>query len=275
MNNKKILNRRISIIGCGNLAYHLCAKFFELGFKEISVCNHKPNKNLNLIHKQFRFKVFSNFQNAEFNADMIFLCVPDSQIDKTAKFIGAKNEGALLVHCSGSTSIRALGASNNSAVFYPLQTFSTSSTANWKNIPILIEGTNEKSLLLIREIASLFSKKIFKINSEERMKIHLAAVFANNFSNALFQIAYDIIEENKKLKGNILLPLIEETINKLKHHNPKEVQTGPAKRGDEKVENDHLKLLTERAELQKLYNLFSERIKQNQHHSKKILKKKN
>jgi len=100
---------------------------------------------------------------------------------------------------------------------------------------------------------------VYHFNTEQRLKIHLAAVFANNFVNHLFQIASDIMKTSD-IDFNLLKPLIKETVKKIDYLSPEEAQTGPAKRNDKKVMSRHLEMLKDQPKLQNLYRELSQLI---------------
>ena len=152
--------------------------------------------------------------------------------------------------------MEALSKRNRKGVFYPLQTFSKNREVNFNTIPICIEAKEEADLELLTNLGNSLSEKVVEIDSDERSKLHLAAVFVNNFVNHLYAIGDDILGNNE-LSFDLLHPLIEETASKVKTLSPSEVQTGPARRGDQKTIEKHLHLLTEGPESE-LYQQLTE-----------------
>jgi predicted short-subunit dehydrogenase-like oxidoreductase (DUF2520 family) len=152
----------------------------------------------------------------------------------------------LVVHTSGSVSIKKLASKNNRGVFYPLQSFTTGHVVSFTEIPICIEAEDPKDLAMLRELGEAISEKVVEISSEERQKLHLAAVFVNNFVNHIYHISESYLTENK-LDFNLLKPLIKETARKIESMTPSEAQTGPAKRNDLKTIEKHLHLLEDSA----------------------------
>ena len=152
--------------------------------------------------------------------------------------------------------MEALSKRNRKGIFYPLQTFSKNREVNFNTIPICIEAKEEADLELLTNLGNSLSEKVVEIDSDERSKLHLAAVFVNNFVNHLYAIGDDILGNNE-LSFDLLHPLIEETASKVKTLSPSEVQTGPARRGDQKTIEKHLHLLTEGPESE-LYQQLTE-----------------
>ena len=112
----------------------------------------------------------------------------------------------------------------------------------------------ENELLLF---ASTFSTRAKLVNSENRAKVHLAAVFACNFTNNLYSIASEILEK-AGLTFEDMIPLITETTEKIKSIPPRKAQTGPAIRRDSKVIEKQLNALEGREK--EIYKLITESI---------------
>ena len=177
--------------------------------------------------------------------------------------------GVWIVHAAGSVPMNILdGFSVNYGVFYPLQTLSKSRKVDFSTIPVCIEANHPSNLIKLQRLAERISTSVHQINSDERKTLHLAAVFVNNFVNHFYAIGAEILH-NKKLDFNLLMPLIQETADKIKSLHPLEAQTGPAKRNDQTITDAHLKMLQNKPEFQKLYSFVTENIfqfHQKQHH---------
>jgi predicted short-subunit dehydrogenase-like oxidoreductase (DUF2520 family) len=141
-----------------------------------------------------------------------------------------------------------------------LQTFSKNRNLDFSKIPICLEANNEEIYIFLEKIAEKLSDNVSRINSAQRKILHIAAVFACNFVNHLLAISKNILDK-EQLSFDLLKPLIQETITKaLEAKHPKEVQTGPAVRGDNLVLQKHIAYLAENLQMQKLYKLLSESI---------------
>lgn len=258
---QKLNKHKIVILGCGNVAWHLAKHFFSLKNYELFIYNHKANALLNDFRSKLKCSTASSLNKIIPNADFYFICVTDKYISEVVKKIKIENKNAVLIHTSGSAKIEELGEYNNSAVFYPLQSFSKNSEVNWKELPIIIEAKNAEVKKKVLVLAKLFSNNLIILNYKERLKLHLAAVIVNNFVNALFVAAGDLISKNThKYKLKILLPLIKQTVLKIESIDPRLVQTGPAKRNDNLVMKKHLKLLSEEKDLKNIYKQLSKLI---------------
>jgi predicted short-subunit dehydrogenase-like oxidoreductase (DUF2520 family) len=192
------------------------------------------------------------------DADIYLISVSDFAICSLLQEINFNNK--LIAHTSGSISMDDLKKySNNYGVFYPLQTFSKYREVNFSNVPFCIEGNTLSNEQILVDLASIISKDVRIINSEQRKQLHLSAVFASNFVNHMYAIAAEIANQ-KDLPFEILLPLITETASKIQNMTPTEAQTGPTVRNDKNTINEHLNMLNYNPKLKKLYSLLSENI---------------
>jgi predicted short-subunit dehydrogenase-like oxidoreductase (DUF2520 family) len=229
----------ITIVGTGNVAFHLCQ---ELSSKHINFQVYGRNKSeLDILSKQFKINTFSSI--SELNQDNLFIvCIKDDEIKK---FTSKLNTETKVAYTSGTISLDNFKNRKFTGVFYPLQTFSKRRKINFNEVPILIEANNDEFTNELIELALKISNRVEKANSEKRKSLHLAAVFANNFTNHMLHISKTIMEKNK-LDWSLLHPLIKETLTKIiDGENPKEIQTGPAKRKDFKTIEIHLDHLNE------------------------------
>ena len=191
--------------------------------------------------------------------DLVLICITDDHIAEVETRI--PDFDGLIAHTSGAKRMNKTRA--NCGVFYPLQTFSKTVPVDFKSVPVLIEGQREDMVAKLHEVAERITLSVFEVNSDQRERLHVAAVFVNNFSNHMFVQAYNICQEHN-IPFGVLQSLILETANKAMVGNPKEAQTGPAKRHDLKTINKHLSLLTD-MEQRKLYKTITDSIlKQNE-----------
>lgn len=261
---KKQAKQKIVIIGCGNVAWHIAKHLHSLKTYDLYVYNHAQNPLLTEFKSKLACKIEIGLENIIQDASVYFVCVTDKYILKVAERITAKDPHAILLHTSGSAKIQDLGNRvHATGVFYPVQTFSRKALINWAEVPIIIESSNRDSEHSILYLADHFSKTVRSLSYKDRLKLHLAAVLVNNFTNALYVSAFDLINRDstsKDLSFEMLLPLIEQTTLKIKTLDPRSAQTGPAKRKDEAVMEKHLDLLSKQGDLRKIYKQLSKLI---------------
>lgn len=243
----------VSIIGSGNVAYHLICAFKKLDtIRLVQICA----RNITNIEKLVDSKqIVSSPQHLK-PVDVCLIAISDDAVAEMSELIPFQNK--IVAHTSGTLPITALSKKNRRAVFYPLQTFSRVRSVDFTTIPICLETEFPEDYETLQALAHALSRFSYPINSEQRRALHVAAVFVNNFVNQMYQVGFEICAENK-ISFEILKPLINETAEKIKLMTPLEAQTGPAKRNDEKTIKSHLDFLQNK-ERQALYKLLTQTI---------------
>ncbi|NNK39520.1 MAG: DUF2520 domain-containing protein [Winogradskyella sp.] len=240
----------VVILGAGNVASHLFRAFNASSSITVKQWYNRSSENM----KRFAGTVPTTTDLSQLvEADLYILAVSDRSIKPLSEKLPFTDR--LIAHTSGSMSIHELVKKNERAVFYPLQTFSTDADVDFKNVPICAEVLNKEHLNTLRAIAKAIESPFYRISTDQRQTLHLAAVFANNFVNQLYRVAHEICE-SKHIEFEILKPLIDETAHKLKDMSPYMAQTGPAKRNDKVTIKKHLKLLQNKNH-KELYKLLT------------------
>jgi predicted short-subunit dehydrogenase-like oxidoreductase (DUF2520 family) len=253
----------ISFLGAGNVAWHLAPALENVGHfvKEVYTPNGKSAKKL--VGNLYDAVVKSDLDFSDSPSQIFILAVPDDAIQSIAQKI-ILPEQSLMVHTSGSKGLDILEYSSAAAtgVFYPLQTFSKSKKLDFERVPFLLESENKEALKILNNLAKSLSKNIQIVSTAQRKQMHLAAVFACNFTNHMMSISEKIMN-NAQLDFSLLHPLVLETIDKALKHSPQSVQTGPAKRGDLETLDKHMEMLQSDENVQEIYRLISQNILDN------------
>lgn len=248
---------RIVLIGAGNVATHLGTALKIAGNEIIQVYS-RTEKSASDLAKKLASKFTANLSEISPNADLYIISVSDDIVGLLLSQLNIGNK--LIVHTSGFLSMDILDHfSENVGVLYPLQTFSKSQEVDMKKVPVCIEANTLENLNRIKSIAEQISYDVREVSSEQRMKIHIAAVFACNFPNFMYTIANNLLSD-ARLDFDILKPLILETARKVQDINPVDAQTGPAKRGDQKVITSHMELLKDYPAYRELYQIITDQI---------------
>lgn len=244
-------------IGAGNLATHLSKAFQNKGFGISQVYSRTTLSAKELANNLSTNYVIST-EEIDKNADIYFVALKDSAVDEVLSKINFNNK--LIVHCSGSLPLSSIEKySENFGVLYPLQTFSKKREVDFSEIPIFIEANSAKNEKLLCDIASQISGSVVVINSDKRKTLHISAVFACNFVNHFYTIAYDILK-SKNIQFDVLKPLILETAKKVQEMEPEKAQTGPAIRFDKNIIDAHLHELNDFDNYRELYKSISKSI---------------
>jgi predicted short-subunit dehydrogenase-like oxidoreductase (DUF2520 family) len=251
----------VIILGAGNVATHLYKAF---NTAEHIVIKQWYNRSIEQLQSFKNTVEITNDITSLKTADVYIIAISDDAIVDLSKALPFSNR--LVVHTSGSVSMHDLDKKNERGVFYPLQTFSKDVDLEFSDVPICIEIEHKSNLRVLNDLADAIGSTHYRVNSEQRSVLHLAAVFVNNFTNQLYRIGHEITE-SKSADFNILKPLIKETANKIETLSPYLAQTGPAKRNDKKTIKKHLKAL-EKDIHKDIYELLTKSIKQT--HGKKL-----
>jgi predicted short-subunit dehydrogenase-like oxidoreductase (DUF2520 family) len=191
------------------------------------------------------------------DADLYIFSLKDTVLPEVIPYV--KPNDGLWVHTAGSVPIEVFeGYAKRYGVFYPLQTFTKKRKVKLDETPIFLEVNNPDDMKMLKKIAIALSGKAQEMDSAKRERIHLAAVFACNFTNHMYFLAGKILEE-QGLSHEVLLPLIAETADKINDLSPSEAQTGPAARFDKVIMDKQLAMLGEPA-MQTIYKLLSQSI---------------
>ncbi len=251
---------KIALIGTGNVAWNL-ARILENSGHSISDLYGRDKKLVkNISSSLFNITEWNSLDMRHADAEVFILAITDQSIAEVAEEIQLP-EGSILAHTSGSVSMDKLNYSGTEdyGVFYPLQTFSKGKTVDLDQVPICIEGNTERALSILETLAKSISDSVHPVNSDQRRSIHLAAVFACNFTNHMFTISKEILHSNE-LGFNILQPLIVETLNKSLEVGPENAQTGPARRKDLETLDKQFKALSNDPEVAEIYRQISQNI---------------
>lgn len=251
---------RITLIGAGRVATHL-VKVLHRQHQIVQIFSRNLLSAQQLAEK-INAQAINRVEQLTQDTDLVIIAVSDQAIQSVIKSIHGYLPNNLIVHTSGSTNLQILEEVHpRSGVFYPLQTFSREREVDWKETPLFVEASNHQDLSFLTALANSLSQRVYQYSSKQRQTLHLAAVFACNFSNYCYDMAKQVVGA-EQVDFSLLFPLILETANKAVANDPKEMQTGPAMRGDENILKMHTQLLIEsnQIDLEQIYELMSKGI---------------
>ena len=253
---------RISFMGAGRVAHHLAHVLSQ--HHQIVQIYSRTLATAQTLAIQVNATATTNIEELNPEIDLVIIAVSDQAIASVISNVHQQLSNVLIVHTSGSTDIEVLAQIHARAgVFYPLQTFSLDRDIPWLDTPIFVEAKSEDDLVLLAELANQLSTRVYSYTSAQRLSLHLAAVFACNFTNYCYDMAKQIVDA-QHVDFSLLYPLILETANKVLNNDPKQMQTGPAMRGDQNILNMHEQMLqkAQREDLKNIYQLMSQQILQ-------------
>ncbi len=230
---------KIVVLGSGNLATHLCQLFEKSN--AVNLLQNYNRKGVSICNSNV--KVTANIQEIAI-ADYYIVAFSDSALNQVVKnsLLFLKLNIGTVLHCSGSTPMSVFRTFNSYGVFYPLQSFQKDVAIDFSIVPLAIEASNEELQIELLGFSKQFSKTVFVMDSLQRNALHVAAVFANNFSNFIFTQVFDICD-TFKVDIDLLQPLIQKTIENILTQNTQNNQTGPAVRKDLPTQKRHLNTL--------------------------------
>ena len=247
---------KIVFIGAGNLATRLSLAMQRVGMQIGQVYSH-TEASARQLATRLGCPWTNDLSALQEDGDLYVFSLKDTVLSDVISKVKPNN--GMWVHTAGSMPMSVFeGYAQRFGVLYPLQTFSKGRNVNFDVIPIFLEANTDKNADYLKNIASALSENVRFMSSEKRRSLHLAAVFACNFTNHIYTLSYKLLE-NESIPADVLLPLIDETVSKIHSMPPAAAQTGPAIRYDENVINKHLAMLDD-PDMQAIYRLLSQRI---------------
>ncbi len=233
---------KIVILGSGNVATHL-ARALKASGNEIVQVYSRTTANAEMLAAQTGAEPVTELKAVDPSADLYIFSVKDDALPEVIRQM-PQTEG-VWVHTAGSIPATLFSSRKEAyGVIYPLQTFSRNRTLTMRDIPLFIEGSNPETTLFLEHLAATLSAHVFPLSGEKRRYLHLAAVYACNFTNHMYTLAAEILRK-EQIPFDVLKPLITETAAKVMVMDPVKAQTGPAVRFDEEVMQRHLALIGE------------------------------
>ena len=229
---------RIVLIGRGRLATNLEHALLSAGH-EVASINSRTLEALPL------------------EADVYIVAVKDAALADVIRAATKGRESQLFVHTAGSMPMDIFkGLTVHYGVFYPMQTFSKERLVDFNDISVFLETNDDVSMERLKMLATTLTTHIYELDSEGRKHLHLAAVFACNFVNHCYALSAEVLAA-KGLPFSVMLPLVDETAQKVHELAPKDAQTGPAVRGDQNVMQMQANMLAEKPTVKQIYEALS------------------
>lgn len=257
-------SERVVILGAGRVATHLAPAVIDDGYELAQVWS-RTEASACAVAAPLGVPYTDDLDAVVTDADIYIVCVADVALSEVAgKLIRRVGDHQLFLHTAGSVPMdvwREAGASHY-GILYPLQTFSKERAVDMREVSLFVEASSEEAMARTETLARRLSGRVFHADSERRARLHIAAVFACNFTNAMYGAAQHLLAADG-IPFEVLLPLIDETAAKVHTMAPREAQTGPAVRGDRNVMQRHMEALAGESELLHLYEAVSQLIQNN------------
>ncbi len=190
-------------------------------------------------------------------ADVYIVAVKDAALADVIRAATKGRESQLFVHTAGSMPMDIFkGLTVHYGVFYPMQTFSKERLVDFNDISVFLETNDAVSMERLKMLSTTLTTHIYELDSEGRKHLHLAAVFACNFANHCYALSAEVLAA-KGLPFSVMLPLVDETAQKVHELSPREAQTGPAVRGDQNVMQMQANMLAGNPAVKQIYEALS------------------
>lgn len=248
---------RIVILGSGNVSSHISVELNRCAYIT-QVYSHNIVNAKALATTISVSNYTDNTAEIQPDADIYLFMVKDDAIKALADKLHITNPEAIMIHTSGSVTAEVFAdKATNYGVLYPLQSFTKGVEVDLTTVSLFIEGNNSYSHSTISELANTLSHRVYDADSTLRGKLHVAAVFACNFSNHMWCIAQELMGD-ANLPFEVLQPLIESSVSKLRVTTPDKAQTGPAIRNDKHILEQHQAMLND--DNRAIYKIISDNI---------------
>lgn len=247
---------KVVIIGSGNVATVMGGRIREAGHPVLQVMARRSAPAERLA-AEWNCGYTTQWEQINPEADVYIVAVSDRALEEIGKVL--RLPGRLVVHTAGAVPGSVLQAvSDRFGVLYPLQSL-RSEVRPFPEFPLLVSADSPDDLVLIEDFARSLVSRVERVGDNDRLKLHAAAIFVNNFSNFLYTQT-TLFCRQEGIDFSLLLPLIRETAERLERYAPADVQTGPAIRGDETTIRRHLEMLNNYKDLSELYRVFTKQI---------------
>ncbi len=248
------MKKRVVIIGSGNVATSLAMALRDKC--DVAQIYSRTLAHAHALSQKVGCEAIDDLKKLSQDADVYIISVNDDAIGDVIDASPSNN--ALWLHTSGSTPISVFeGKRRRYGVCWPAQSFTKSLIAAMDDVHFFIEGSDEATTHEIEAFIASITRNVHEATSKDRLRLHVASVFACNFANHMFTLSGEVLED-AGLPFDAMLPLIKTTVAKLDTMPPAESQTGPASRGDTDIIKKHLSILN--GDRRKIYKMLSESI---------------
>lgn len=246
------------IIGSGNMAWFLVKRLTSAG--HICLGIYSRNKEaVKTLSEACHIRIIDEPEQIKDDADCCIMAISDNAIEEVVQKLCFTN--TVLIHTAGAASINILSpVTQHYGVIWLIYSIVKTDLPEHREIPCAYEYSDAKARDIIQILAGSITDITYEADGASRKWLHLCAVLSNNFTNHLMAVADDICRK-ENIPFDLLLPIVKQTFERVTHTPPRSLQTGPAKRNDEKTMNSHAALLNEHPEWQRMYQAINESIK--------------
>lgn len=246
------------LVGAGNVATHVGPRLLDCGHEVCTVFSRTADSAERLAVR-LGARPVTSLGELPSDCNVCLVMLTDSVLPELApQIVRSCGPDTIYLHTAGSVPVNVWkdAGALSYGVLYPMVSFSRDGSVEWSSVPLFVEASDSRTMSAVRALAGQLSPQVMELDSAGRKSLHLAAVFANNFSNRMYAVSQMLLQE-QGVPFSVMLPLIREAVRKLEGMQPSDAQTGPAVRGDRKVVQEHMEMLSGHPEWRELYRLIS------------------
>lgn len=248
--------QKVTIVGTGNVAHWLVYALKNAKIPILQIYG-RNEERCRILAESCGAESITDLTNLKINSDLYIFSLKDDSYEDLISQVPFQLPMAVLT--SGTISQHVISPiTPRYGTLYPCQTLSAGMDFSSVEVPLCVEGCDEEVKMQLLHFAKQLSGNVQVMSEEQRQFLHLAAVFACNFTNAQYGIAFDILKK-ENIDPQILIPLLQNTLDKIKNMSPHAAQTGPAVRNDKNVMDKHLELINDN-NLKEIYQKISQYI---------------
>ena len=243
----------VAIVGIGKVGKAIAFFTKKAGYKIETIFT---NQTATELIKETENILILKEKNWNFTQpDILFITTPDDKIENIAKKLSEFNKDkwqkTLVFHCSGAFNselllpLKNLGAKVGS--IHPLKSFAQNiiSLSELANVYWCVEGDKE-AIDFAEKLITFTAGKIVNVRTDKKALYHAAAVMSCGHVLALLDLSLNLLAEcgiKPHQAKEILMPLIQGTINNFASQEISEALTGPFARGDFQTISHHLQAM--------------------------------
>jgi len=233
---------RVVLVGTGRMAHGLIPALKAAGTVPVGIYGRSEAGTRSWLSHWGQggdaVSVLPTLPGAPREADAYLLAVSDDALEAVS---AALPPDVLRVHFAGSGS--AVLSGGPAAVVWPIHTFTGRLDPDWSRIHVAVSARDAEAAACTVAWAQKFASSVTEVKDELRIRAHIAAVFAANYTNRMFTHAQELADE-AGIPWDAYVPMLQAVCTAAATGRSAEHQTGPAHRGDRTTLALHTDLLS-------------------------------
>ena len=256
----------ITLIGLGNWGTALASALFSARIPIEAIVVRKLREGDRKLAQKYGARIVP-FRQARLDAEIVWICTPDSAIAKTAAALakrGLLEKSQVVLHSSGALTSTELAAARHAgasvASVHPLMSFPQrvgmkDAAASLRGVPFALEG-DARAIRVATRILRKLGGEPFAIRTRNKAMYHAFGAFASPLVTALLTAALKTGRAAGLSQADAMRrmqPMVERTIENFFVHGAGKSLSGPVARGDAATVERHLAALGHTRVLLEIY----------------------